>query len=210
MPLPCVSEEVGVVHNVIQLSIRACKVDRNRGADEARSKARPGAQEHHGGVHRGQEAVRAILQGRAEDHRDAAGGSGGWQAGRQPVIVLAAGDVRLRQVLLPDAGRHRPLPHQLPWRAGADPAAVHLLAGRRQPRLRPRRGLLAGHPGLMEGPLRATRRRRRADEPRRLAQGPGRRVRAQAVAARLRGRGGRHGEPVVPQLRRGSRGARDV
>ena len=188
MPLPCVSEEVGVVHNVIQLSIRACKVDRNRGADEARSKARPGAQEHHGGVHRGQEAVRAILQGRAEDHRDAAGGSGGWQADREPVIVLAAGDVRLRQVLLPDAGRHRPLPHQLPRRAGADPAAVHLLPRRRQPRLRPRGGLLAGHRGLVDGPRRAPRRRRRADEPPRDAQGPSRRVRAQAVAARLRGR----------------------
>jgi hypothetical protein len=33
--------------NVIELSIRACKVDRDSGADEARRKAGPGAQEHH-------------------------------------------------------------------------------------------------------------------------------------------------------------------
>ncbi|CAD6245828.1 unnamed protein product [Miscanthus lutarioriparius] len=112
--------------NVIQLSIRACKVDRNSGANEARSKAGPGAQEHLGSVHRRrQEAVRAILQGRAEDHGDAEGGSLG--EGRRPAI--AAVGVRLRQVLLPDAGRHHPLPDQLPRRAGADPAAVHLSLG---------------------------------------------------------------------------------
>ena len=40
----------------------------------------------------------------------------------------------------------------------------------------------------MDGPRRAPRCRRRADEPPRDAQGPSRRVRAQAVAARLRGR----------------------
>jgi hypothetical protein len=112
-------------------------------------------------------------------------------------------------VLLPDTGRHHLVPHQLPRRAHAGPDAVALRARCHQLRLRRRRGLLASHRvrrrrgllashrGRVEGACRAPRRHCRANEARWDAHDPRRRVRAQDVAARLRGHCGRHDDTLV-------------
>jgi hypothetical protein len=65
----------------------------------------------------------------SQDHGDATRVGPRGAGGVQQQITAGGGivHVRLRQVLLPDTGRHRSVPHQLPHRAHVAPDAVALL-----------------------------------------------------------------------------------